>query len=876
MRLVANTGIAMLIAGAMLARISNAAELPPSVRQFIESRCIDCHDADTKKGGLDLSALRAGPADAEAFARWVKVHDRVRDGEMPPEEKLSAQERDELLRPLSDALASADRARRQGRGRTSLRRMTRVEYENTMRDLFDMPGIPLQALLPPDGSVGGFDRNSEALSISHVNLAKYLEAADYTLDRAIAWRPTAPRVQKVRTSLLNPGGQAPYLSMQGDCVLLRDGQPDPAYPPAGLHRHHDQGAHEAMEMYQTDSSVGIFRREDESVNYYFRGHTTIYPGRYRLRASTWAFQWDKGQVLPARGTEALRLAAVQLTGDGRGGQHPNYTLAYLDAPSLKPTEHAVEVWLNENEIAGCDVASLAPVANYNRKGHAMGFSGPAIAVDWLEVEGPLNDVWPPRSHRVIFGDLPIEPFVAKDHPDVRPPKRVEYEKQWLGLGKNQREPVTGIWTVRSEQPLADADRLLASFLPKAFRRPVADATRKRYVGLVAERLEAGDCFEAAMRWAVRAALCSPDFLYHVEPADELDDYALANRLSYFLWSSMPDDRLTQLAASGELGKPETVRAETERMLKDQRSQRFVEDFLGQWLKLRAIAANDPDKKLYPEFSPYLQESMLAETRAYFRELLEQDLDATHLVRSDFAMINEKLATHYGIEGVSGSQIRRVALAPQCMRGGFLTQASILKVTANGTTTSPVPRGAFVMERLLGRPPEPPPPSVPAVEPDVRGATTIRELLDKHRGDIQCAGCHAKIDPAGFALESFDVIGGLRTRYRSLEKGDPAPRGKIDPFIGISFKLGPEVDSSGRLPDGRSFQDIRELQSILASDRRSLLKNLAQQWLVYATGREIAFCDRAGINAIVERSEKQGGGIRSLLHEVIQSQEFQTR
>jgi hypothetical protein len=379
-----------------------------------------------------------------------------------------------------------------------------------------------------------------------------------------------------------------------------------------------------------------------------------------------------------------------------------------------------------------------------------------------------------------------------------------------------------------------------------------------------------------MRRAVRTALCSADFLYHYEPVAKLDDFALANRLSYFLWNSMPDEQITKLAASGKLHESVTLRAETERLLKDRRSQRFVEDFLGQWLKLRSIAANDPDKKLYPEFSPYLQESMVFETRAYFRELLDLDYDATHLVRSDFAMLNEKLAAHYGVAGVSGPNIRRVSLPRECMRGGFITQASILKITANGTTTSPVPRGAFVMDRLLGRPPEPPPSSVPAVEPDVRGTTTIREQLAKHRNNTLCASCHAKIDPAGFALESFDVIGGFRTRYRSLEKGDPAPRGKIDPFIGIAFRLGPAVDASGELPDGRKFLDIGELQSLLAEDRRALLNNLARQWLIYATGREIAFRDRDGVDSIVNAAEKRGGGIRGLLHEVIQSREFQER
>jgi hypothetical protein len=317
----------------------------------------------------------------------------------------------------------------------------------------------------------------------------------------------------------------------------------------------------------------------------------------------------------------------------------------------------------------------------------------------------------------LFGDLPIAKFDPKEHVGVRPPPRTP-DRQQLFMGKNRPDPVEGIWTVTSAKPLEDADRLLADFLPRAFRRPVSVDVRKQYVERVAGRLKAGDCFEVTMRWAYRAALCSPDFLYHVEPTGELDDHALACRLSYFLWHSMPDDTLTKLAAAGALRKPDVLRAEVERMLADAKSKRFIEDFLGQWLKLRQIAANDPDRKLYPEFSKYLQDSMLAETQSYFRELLDRNLTADQLVKSDFAMLNGKLAAHYDIPGVtvSGSQVRRVPLPADSYRGGLLTQAAVLKVTANGTTTSPVPRGAFVLDRLLGRPPAPPPPNIPAVEP----------------------------------------------------------------------------------------------------------------------------------------------------------------
>lgn len=861
---------------------SSAAE-----NQFFEKHCFECHDSGSKQGGLDLAKLE--PPSGDNFAKWVKIHDRIESGEMPPKSqpRPPVADKEAVIKLLKGSLIKAEQDARQNEPRTGLRRLTRAEYENTIRDLFDMPGIALQGELPPDGSAHGFDKNSDALDISHVNLAKYIEAADHVLNLAIATRPNPPTVQTRRISLANSGGFVAHVIMNGDGVLLRDKKPDPDFPPAAEQNHIDEGAHERMGSFHNGATVGLFRHEDESLSPYFIEHVTIYPGLYRVRTSLWSFQWDKGQVLPSRGTEAARLSVVQLTGDGRGGQHPSYKLGYFDAPSMDAQEHQLVTWLNHNEIIGFNVASLAPVANYSRKGRAMAFTGPGIACDWLEIQGPLHNVWPPVSHRVLFGDLPISEFKAADHPAVRPPQRKQVRQ--LGAGKNRPDPAPGLWTVQSDQPLVDADRLLTIFLPRAFRGPVDAELRQAYVAKVEERLKAGDCFESAMRWAYRAALCSPDFLFHVESGSTLrvenhdaerrstlDDYALACRLSYFFWNSMPDKRLTELAAANKLHPPDVLQSEVDRLLKDPKSQRFIDDFLGQWLKLRQIAATDPDKKLYPEFNPYLQDSMVAETRAYFRELIDKNLSASHLIKSDFAMLNEKLAVHYGIPDVKGSQIRRVPLPPDCPRGGFLTQASILKITANGTTTSPVPRGAFVMDRLLGQPPDPPPPNIAAVEPDVRGATTIREQLAKHRDNVACASCHAKLDPPGFALEAFDVIGGQRSRYRSIGDGDPAPRGAIDPFIGISFKLGLPVDSTGVLPDGRTFQEVREFQSLVAADSNRLLRNLAERLMIYSTGRDTSFSDRDQLAALVAKTQAQGGGIRTLILEVVQSSLFQNQ
>ncbi|HEY1107560.1 MAG TPA: DUF1588 domain-containing protein, partial [Opitutaceae bacterium] len=258
---------------------------------------------------------------------------------------------------------------------------------------------------------------------------------------------------------------------------------------------------------------------------------------------------------------------------------------------------------------------------------------------------------------------------------------------------------------------------------------------------------------------------------------------------------------------------------------------------------------------------------------FFAELLNGDLPARNLIQSDFVMINERLAHHYGLPPVAGAKLRRVALPPDSVRGGLLTQASVLKVTANGTTTSPVLRGAWVMERILGMPPPPPPPSVPAVEPDIRGATTIRQLLDKHRADPSCAGCHTKIDPAGFALESFDVMGGFRDKYRAIVEGKPATVGIGKGGQKFTFHDALPVDSTGELWDGRKFSDIREFKRLLVEDERLIARNLAKQLTTYATGAPVRFSDRPAIEAILQKASAHRYGVRSLVHEIVQSELF---
>ncbi|MDB6072863.1 MAG: hypothetical protein JWO89_503, partial [Verrucomicrobiaceae bacterium] len=404
-----------------------------------------------------------------------------------------------------------------------------------------------------------------------------------------------------------------------------------------------------------------------------------------------------------------------------------------------------------------------------------------------------------------------------------------------------------------------------------------DEEVQRFLAVVNAALKSKSSFADAMIAGYTAVLCSPGFICLEEKPGPLDDHSLAARLSFFLWNSAPDAALRTLADEGKLHDPTVLRAQTDRLLNDPKSRRFVDAFLDYWLDLRKMVATAPDSGLYPDYylDDLLTESAQSETQLFFNTLLHDNLPASNLVASDFAMLNERLAEHYELPPVSGVSLRRVLLPADSPRGGLMTQASVLKVTANGTTTSPVLRGAWIMERILGKPPPPPPPSVPAIEPDTRGATTIREQLDKHRSQESCAACHTKIDPAGFALENFDVMGGWRKDYRALADKEPnvgfGHNGQ--PF---AFHHGPPVDASGLLPDGRKFKDVRDLKKLLLEDEPQIARNLAKQLTVYATGAAVKFSDRDQIEQVLKRASASKYGVRSLVQEVVQSDLFRNK
>lgn len=477
------------------------------------------------------------------------------------------------------------------------------------------------------------------------------------------------------------------------------------------------------------------------------------------------------------------------------------------------------------------------------------YKGKGLLVRGITVDGPLDAAPALRGQRLLFGDLAVK------LPPMTP------------RGRN------GVATVASADPKTDGARQVRAFATIAFRRPVNEAQAAPYVALFADELGKGSDFRQAMLTAGSAILCAPEFLFLIErPAKDgrLDDHAIAARLSYMLTRSAPDDELLRAAGAGELHTPSGLRAQTERLLKGPKLERFLADFTDGWLNLRDLAATNPDRKLYPEYDDQLRFAMGQETRAFIAELIARNLPPVNLVRSDFAMLNERLAKQYDIPGVEGTAIRAVKLPEGSHRGGLLTQGAVLKVSANGTTTSPIIRGVYVMERLLGFQPPPPPPGIAGLEPDTRGATSIKDQLDKHRTLETCNGCHKVIDPPGFALESFDVIGGWRDRVRSLDKGD---RIKADRFgQRVGYKLGPAVDASGELVGAGGFKDFEEFRGLLDKQQERVTSNLASRLLVFGTGREMGFSDRAAIARIVKQLGPKGG-VRDLLHLVVQSEIF---
>lgn len=771
------------------------------IRSFVTRHCVECHRGEQAKRKLRLDQLAFALKDEADRKAWHSVLQQLQEGTMPPPSKPrpAADELRDVSSLIATRLAAAMGEQRARQGRVVLRRLNRGEYENTVRDLL-LVNSSLQDMLPIDTASHGFDNVGDALHTSSFLLERYLEAADIALNQAIANRPQPPVIKR-RYSLTET--------------------------------HQVKSTTERVHRKSDDGRVVLF----SSSPWQAVGLSPFYPpdrGSYRFRISASAIQ-SSGKPIVFR---------VLSGGGGMGGAKP-HLVNYFDAPADASTVIEFIDYMEPRTSISILPYGL-PAAQVVDKIGAETYDGPGLAIDWIEVEGPLNDVWPPESHRRMFGDL-----AQVKSPIYNDSTRVE---------------------VVSQAPQDDARRILRTFARRAFRRSVKDAELQPYLDLVQAKLDSGQSFELAMRVGLSAVMISPEFLFLREAPGRLDDFALASRLSYFLWSSMPDDALLDLAEAGKLSQPEVLRAQVERLLQHPRAEAFTRNFVGQWLRLRDIDFTVPSHILYPDFDDMLQTSMVRETELFFTELLKDDLSLTNFIASDFTMLNGRLAKHYGIPGVEGFAFHKTTLPAGSHRGGVLTMASVLKVTANGTSTSPVVRGAWVLDRILGIPPPKPPENIAALEPDTRGATTIREQLARHREIESCAGCHRLIDPPGFALESFDVIGGWREYYRTTGNGKPVT---VDGRR-MHYLQGPKVDPADVLLDGRAFQNSDELKQLLLADKDQFARSLTTKLLTYATGGAPEVVDQPQIDAIVATVREQNYGFRSLVHAIVASELFRNK
>ncbi len=935
-----------------LAGVSCAQQPSASVGDFLKSHCLDCHSDTTQEHSLDITTLKWDSG--SDLQKLVRMYERVLDGEMPPKSEpvVPAESKEKFLAELSSDLNLWDKKRIKRDGRAMKRRLNRYEYENTLRDLLNLPWIQVRDMLPEDGELYRFNKVGEALDVSHVQLSRYMSAADYALQQAMIVKFERPERIAKRYYARDE------LSLVGNFLPRENGTlPDRlSFPVLDSHAQPDvrsgkspKSSPETREQEAVGRVSSIF---SDAGGYSWGQFRVPASGKYKLRFKGYSIWVSGGGIgrwfYEGFGDEKAPVYYLPLwhrpnADEVWPGRRPEPMGAYAQSSGksrsigqfdfgIEPTECEIEATLVANEVVQTDGLRLFRTrVNGTDEQYvnplATKAGMPGYAIQWMEADGPIDDDETNSGYKLLFDDLPLSridmnsthglviQIPAKATPPSAGPPDAPSDSPRTPVGSpggspggnpgspgSQRSPSVGpaggprpagaprpggprrglgaprLTDVRVEvvtaAPHEDAKRLLHRFMDRAYQREVEPQHFERFLKLFDHQYDQGVGFASAMLSVYTAVLASPGLVFLDEQPGQLDDSAIATRLGLFLWNSEPDSILRNLAGGEKLRNPKILREQVERMLDDPKSSRFVEAFTDYWLDLRKVDDTSPSTALYNDYEldEPLKLAAIEETRLFVAKVIAADLPASNIVDSDFTYLNERLANHYGIANVHGAQMRHVALPSDSLRGGLMTQASVLKVTANGTTTSPVVRGNWITERILGVRIAPPP-SVPAVEPDIRGSVTIRQQLEKHRSDASCAACHSKIDPPGFALEAFDVMGGLRDRYRAVSENVPPEKGVGMNGQAFTFHFGLPVDCAGSLSDGKSFQNVRELKQILLRDEKSLARNLACQLSIYASGASISFSDRESIEQILNRTTVNRWGVRSIIHAIVQSDLF---
>lgn len=790
---------------------------------FLKTYCVRCHSGDEAKAERRFDKLDGSIVDDNSLVDYQDILDLLNLGEMPPanEAQPAHEERRRAISWLRQKIDAYHAARQPARKETVLRRLNAREYRNTVRDLLQIELIMFDPThgFPQDQTTHHLDNVGETLVTSGYLLQRYLDAADQVVAKAMT---PVERPEPQTWTFDDNFKQQPEIDQ--------------------VHRRTNKFQHMTLyEVRGADKHEGAYGLIHE-----FRAGVPV-DGIYRIRFQADArhrvHQYDD-DFLGTDKTEPQRLGIVPgdaTVGDLHHSQPIEPLLTQIDLADGTHT-YETEIWLDagmtprftyENGPMGVRGLWTRVFRQYpdllpklNRRGIVEARQKaiehgrfPQIRIDNIQITGPIYREWPTPGHRALLGAY------------------------WQAAAAGRL----------SQSDLRDQ---LQMFLRRAYRRSPTDDEVSRILRVIEMRHTDQRSLVEAYADGVKAAMCSPAFLYLDEQTGEdgmLDDTSLASRLSYFLWASLPDEELLTAAEAGRLRKRPQLRQQTERMLEDARAKDFVEGFLDSWLTLRNLGSTPPDRSSFPAFYHYgLGDAMRRETELFTQHLLTENLSVLNFLDSGFTFVNQALARHYDLPVPEGREFQKVALTDR-RRGGLLGQASVLTVTANGVDTSPVVRGVWLLENILGTPPSPPPPDVEPLDPDIRGAKTIRDQLKKHRNVPSCNDCHRKIDPPGFALENFDPIGGWRSHY---SRNVP-------------------VDASGTFPDGQSFEDVREFKTILLSREEQFVRALTEKLLTYASGRTLTAADRPELDRIVKALQTSGYGFRDLIHLVVASRTFQS-
>jgi mono/diheme cytochrome c family protein len=778
---------------------------PPSVatpapRALVDEYCASCHDEDKKKAGLALDTIAAQDVPRHPDV-WEKVVRKLRARQMPPIGKDRPDEAtyDAVIASLETSLDRAAAAH-PNPGRTStLRRLTRTEYQNAIRDLLAVE-IDTASLLPADESSYGFD-NVTVGDLSPTLLDRYISAAE-KISRVAIGRPSR-----------SPGGETIRIPAELTQEEHIDGLPIGTRGGAVVHYAFPlDGEYEIQ--------IRLMRDRDEHVEGLSEAHDL--------------------ELLLDR--ERVQLFTVKPPQRDPGA-------ADSDPPSHEKVDQHLKIRVP---------VSAGP--------HAIGVAFPKKPSVLLETprqpyETHFNFYRHPRIQPAIYSIAIVGPFAATGPGDTPSRRRIFGTLPVRPLRQAQgRQAQDG--PASADQDARSARRILAALIRRAYRRPVTAADLQGPLALYrTARTEGG--FEAGIEMALSAVLVSPEFLFRIErdPAGippgtvyRISDLDLASRLSFFLWSSVPDEALLGVASTGRLHEPAVLERQVRRMLADARAKALVTNFAAQWLRLPNLDSITPDMRLFPDFDDNLRQAFRKETELFFESVLREDRSVLDLLRANYTFLNERLAKHYGVPHVYGSRFRRVTLDKTDWRGGLLRQGSILTVTSYATRTSPVLRGKFVLDTLLGVPPPPPLPDVAALKDNtVDGRLSVRARIAEHRSNAACAPCHNLMDPLGLSLERFDAVG----RRRTADAGSP-------------------IDASGSVPDGRTFTDVDGLEAALLARPELFVGTLAEKLHTYALGRGVEYYDAPAIRGIVRDARQQNFRMSSIILGIVQDQSFQMR